>query len=94
MEKLELVKSFDELRAGLLVVVKCRCGGKHRGITLGPVGYSVWGDAFTMEPKPSCFKSFERFVIPRQSVAAGAVYRVADEEPKQSERTKELELTR
>lgn len=87
MEKLELVKSFDELRTGVVIVIKnCQlCTGMCRGMCIEDSD----GD---FEVVPSCDgnKSF----IDSGSVERGNIFRVVDEEPKQAECTKKLEFTR
>lgn len=94
MEKLEQAKSFDELRTGMIVVVE-HCGGKmSRSMLLGgsPGGCMEGGPHFGLVPGLGCSRHSNGLC--ECSVRVGAVYRVVDEEPKQGERTRELELTR
>ena len=89
-ERLERVRSFGELRTGMIVVVKgCHiCGAaKHRGMLLsrwenqetvdcdGDQDFDAVG--FDLAPSPACIPK-EGWVITGDTVADGAVYRVGD----------------
>lgn len=92
-EKLERVRDFGELRAGLIVVGKpCGvCGGGHRGILLSFVpSLSVPGVmAWTWEP--NAHPAHGRAAIVPGDVECGRIFRVADglESPQTTERAKE-----
>jgi len=89
-EEVELVTSFDQLRAGLIVWVNpCRrCSGRHRGILVpwrGGATIYNYDDtlsdeqtaAHEMLPKPPCEPRPRRVITP-DGVAAGIVYRLVD----------------
>lgn len=92
-ERLELVKDFGELKAGMIVVVK-RChwcdGNDHRGILLGPsVSHFVFDNpdgnyeamAFDVLPAPPCvFKGpcSDGYAVDAEDVDGRYVYRVID----------------
>jgi len=82
-EELKLVESFDELRAGMLVVGKpclsCSLSGNdasHRGIIIGPRPHVPLGvPCFEVLPKPQRHRG-QHLVIAADAVDAGRVYRV------------------
>lgn len=97
-ERLELVQSFDELRVGLIVVVKpCFCGGAHRGLLLS-LGHG-WSDSdprprpfFALEPRPPCIPMQHTGMgIDDGSVSRHQVFRVVDWEAEQRRPEEERE---
>jgi hypothetical protein len=81
-ERLKLVTSFDELRAGLLVVVKrCgHCGGEHRGVIVGPKDDADIGRFFEKLPMSQCRPSWVKGIgINAETVRLGMVYLVEDQ---------------
>lgn len=90
-ERLKLVESFDELRAGMIVVLKdCAipgCGGRHRGILLKPNkspstfyrGRQTTSAGWITAPSPACIESiFANYAVGTEAVAERRVYRVLD----------------
>lgn len=101
-EKLKLVTSFSQLKAGDLVVVKpCgHCGGTHRGILVGfgvypsvlPDGMFNNASGWSAEPRGQCPKRTNRIIIGAERVGRREVYLVDTglEQSHSTERRKEL----
>lgn len=88
-ERLKLVESFDELRAGMLVVVKgCDfCHGEHRGILISFDPLCAGEDAdgevdvepsWTFEPSPPCVNG-DDFYVCLGCIDDRTLYRVLDD---------------
>jgi hypothetical protein len=89
-ERLELVKRFEELRAGMIVVcVECGwCGGKHRGMLVKfvrnvrgsvPRSGSSVDDGWVIEPPGKCNRTAQKDLLVREAVTARCVFRVVDD---------------
>ena len=76
-ESLRLVDHFGQLATGMIVVSKCSCGAKHRGI-LGNPRRDSHGPMFSMLPIPSCCMGAEFYVVRSQAVEVGNVWLVVD----------------
>lgn len=104
-ERLELVRTFGELRPSLLVVVKpCTwCGEAHRGMLLNPhtgLFHDVRGQSsvslgFPISPAPGgrLHPHVGTMVIVKEAVAQGLVWRV-EVPPAVKAKTRKLEKTR
>jgi hypothetical protein len=82
-ERLIPVKSFDELRVGMILVAKgcCKCdGGTHRFMLLNYVKQKPFWDGFAFDPVPMCFPPHDaKWVIAPTDVATGRLFRVDDD---------------
>ncbi len=88
-EKLELVTSWSELRAGVITVVKnCyACGASRcRGMLLKLVPSDDEGDPMEWDCIPACSNLYQSSISP-QCVEAGVVYRVIDPDADKAETT-------
>ena len=103
-EELVLVRSFDELRLGMLVVYRsCSfCNGQHRGMLLR-LNDGPWVDArgdrgngdpmWELSPTPSCTSGWITMSISRDAVANRKVYRVVDGLEKADELVKRVPVS-
>ena len=76
-ERLVLVERFEDLRAGMLVVVKpCECGGAHRMMLIDCREPGC--TCLVMLPQPSCLHGRDQG-ISEWTVSRGVVFRVVDD---------------
>jgi hypothetical protein len=85
-EELVLVTSFEELRAGMIVVMKCRepnpCLRRHRGMLLGGfIGPTIQCpevdvSGYALDPSPNCWPTGT--VVSTLTVHEHRVWRVID----------------
>ena len=96
-EKLVLVESFDELRAGLLIVLRgCYCGSDHRAMLLGRrMGTIDLGHEpvplYPMVPTLHQDRAWLGLAVDRKVVARRKLWRVVSDSP-EAERQHEREI--
>lgn len=79
-ERLIPVDHFGQLGTGVVVVARCSCGERHRGMLANRVDTSA-GPLFEMLPIPACCLGASAYVVRSQTVEAGNVWRVIDDVP-------------
>ncbi len=86
-EKLELVTRFEDLRPGMIVVLKgCPCGCSHRGILTAYVPEGVNAPSWRVDPQVACsarepwLRYGALLGATKAGVDIGSVFRVIDDE--------------